>query len=120
LSLVFLYNKTVLYFPVLEGLKRKQPRIDLNNSDHQGGLGKYYDFLWRTFFYNEGLVVIILTIFKFNLTWWIYIPFIFILIKRCNHAGWSIVAYITSLVRFTKVKKKAKEQLFVSDDTDAF
>ena len=99
-SLLYVYNMTVLYFPVFEALKHQKLKIDLYNPDHNGGLAKIHNFLFKTFVYNEGLILIVLWLcFKFANGWVGFIVSL-LFIKRVNHARWSAKLYISSLKAF--------------------
>ena len=119
-SLLYVYNMIVLYFPVFEALKQQKLKIDLYNPDHNGGLTKIHNFLFKTFVYNEGLILIVLLLcFKFANGWvWFVVSLLFI--KRINHARWSAKLYISSLKAFYKAKKIEREKLLLQNDDKAF
>ena len=119
-SLLYVYNMTVLYFPVFEVLKHQKLKIDLYNPDHNGGLAKIHKFLFKTFVYNEGLILIVLWLcFKFANGWvWFIISLLFIM--RVNHARWSAKLYISSLKAFYRAKKVEREKLLLQNDDKAF
>lgn len=111
---------TVLYFPVFEALKRNRLKIDLYNPDHNGGLSKAQDFLFKTFVYNEVLVFILLWFCMKVSIWWLWIIVSLGLIMRTNHAGWSLKLYIASIRDFCKAKKAENEKLLLQNDEIAF
>ena len=119
-SLLYVYNMTVLYFPVFEALKHYKLKIDLYNPDHNGGLAKIHNFLFRTFIYNEGLILIVLWFcFKFANGWfWLVVSLL--LIMRINHARWSAKLYISTLKSFYKAKEVEREKLLLQNDDKAF
>lgn len=119
-SLLYVYNMTVLYFPVFEALKQQKLKIDLYNPDHNGGLAKIHNFLFKTFVYNEGLILIVLWLcFKFANGWvWFIVSLLFIM--RVNHARWSAKLYISSLKAFYRAKKVEREKLLLQNDDKAF
>lgn len=119
-SLLYIYNMTVLYFPVFEALKHYKLKIDLYNPDHNGGLAKIHNFLFKTFVYNEGLILIFIWFcFKFSNGWfWLVVSLL--LIMRMNHAGWSAKLYVSSLKSFYKAKKVEREKLLLQNDDKAF
>lgn len=119
-SLLYIYNMTVLYFPVFEALKHYKLKIDLYNPDHNGGLAKIHNFLFKTFVYNEGLILIFIWFcFKFSNGWfWLVVSLL--LIMRINHARWSAKLYVSSLKSFYKAKKVEREKLLLQNDDKAF
>lgn len=119
-SLLYVYNMTVLYFPVFEALKQQKLKIELYNPDHNGGLAKIHNFLFKTFVYNEGLILIVLWLcFKFANGWvWFIVSLLFIM--RVNHARWSAKLYISSLKTFYRAKKVEREKLLLQNDDKAF
>lgn len=110
--LLFSYNEMVLYYPVVESMKRKRVMIDLYNADHRGGLSHYHRFLYFTFLYNEGVSIVLLMLYYqlLNSKWWL-IPLILILLKRFNHASWALIGWIRSIVDFYKEKRTEKNRL---------
>lgn len=110
--LLYSYNEMVLYFPVVEVLKRKRISIDLYNADYRGGLKKYHIFLYLTFLYNEGVAVVLITVYALLpiSKWWIVL-LIVLLLPRFNHAGWALFGWIRSLVDFYKEKKAERIRL---------
>lgn len=119
-SLLYIFNMTVLYFPVFEALKHYKLKIDLYNPDHNGGLAKIHNFLFKTFVYNEGLILIVLWLcFKFANGWvWFIVSLLFL--NRVNHARWSSKLYISSLKAFYRAKKVEREKLLLQNDDKAF
>lgn len=105
--LSFSYGEMVLFYPVVESLKRKRIAIDLYNADRRGGLRRYHRFLYLTFLYNEGLAVTLLGLYSqlFVSKWWVLL-LVFMLLPRFNHAGWAIAGWVRSIVDFHKAKKK--------------
>lgn len=119
-SLLYVYNMTVLYFPVFEALKQQKLKIDLYNPDHNGGLAKIHNFLFKTFVYNEGLILIVLWLcFKF-VNWWVGFIVSLLFFNRVNHARWSANLYISSLKAFYRAKKVEREKLLLQNDDKAF
>lgn len=119
-SLLYVYNMTVLYFPVFEALKQQKLKIDLYNPDHNGGLAKIHNFLFKTFVYNEGLILIVLCLcFKF-VNWWVGFIVSLLFFNRVNHARWSAKLYISSLKAFYRAKKVEREKLLLQNDDKAF
>lgn len=120
LPLIWVYNQTVLYFPVFEAMKRKQPKIKLYNADHNGGLETYQSFMFHTFVYNEGIIVILIGLFGVLHHWFFHVILCLCLINRANHAGWSLMMYINSIIKYNKIKRYEKEQLTLSQSQEAF
>lgn len=118
--MLYIYNMTVLYFPVFEALKRNRLKIDLYNPDHNGGLSKAHDFLFKTFVYNEVLVFVLLWFCMKASIWWLWIIVSLGLIMRTNHVGWSLKLYIAFIRDFCKAKKAEKEKLLLQNDEIAF
>lgn len=120
IPLLYIYHMNALYFPVFEALRHNKFKIDLYNADHNGGLDKTHNFLFKTFIYNEGLIFII---FWFCLEFynvWILLVFFLLVIMRANHAGLSLRLYLLSLRDFYRAKKDEKERLFLQNDDIAF
>lgn len=120
LPIAWVFNKTVLYFPVFESIKRKHPKILLYNADHNGGLHAYQCLLFDTFIYNEGIIVIVLELLGIFHHWFVSVILWLCLLNRANHAGWSVIMYIISIVRYHKTKQLEKEKLTLSQDPLAF
>ena len=119
-SLLYVYNMTVSYFPVFEALKQQKLKIDLYNPDHNGGLAKIHNFFFKTFVYNEGLILRVLWFcFKFANGWVGFIVSLLFL-NRVNHARWSAKLYISSLKAFYRAKKVEREKLLLQNDDKAF
>lgn len=110
--LMFSYNEMVLYYPVVESMKRKRVAIDLYNADHRGGLKRYHRFLYLTFLYNEGVSVVIIMLYSLLpiSRWWL-ILLILMLLKRFNHSTWALVGWTRSIVDFCKEKRIEKDRL---------
>ena len=117
---LYIYNMTVLYFPVFEALKHRRLKIDLYNPDHNGGLSKVQDFLFKTFVYNEGIVLLLLWFCIKASIVWIWIIMSLVLIMRINHARWSVKLYLSSLKNFYEAKRTEKEKLLLQNDEIAF
>lgn len=110
--LLFSFNEMVLYYPVVESLKRKRVAIDLYNADHRGGLSRYHHFLYLTFIYNEGVsAVLIITFCQLSISKWWIIVLIPMLLMRFNHAGWALVSWMRSIVDFFKEKRSEQNRL---------
>lgn len=113
--LLYSFSEMVLYYPVIERMKRKRVSIDLYNADRRGGLKRYHRFLYKVFLYNEGVSVILINIF-----WMLSIPKVWILLLipilcyRFNHAGWAVIGWIRSVADFNKAKLAEKERLMVA------
>lgn len=114
--LVFSYNEMVLFYPVIESLKRKRVAIDLFNADHRGGLKHYHRFLYLTFLYSEGLAVVLMTVYAMLPVsrWWVLL-LILLILPRFNHAGWAIVGWVKSIKDFYKEKNAEQEKLEIQD-----
>ncbi len=99
--LLYSYSEMVLFYPVIDSIKRKQVAIDLYNADHRGGLKRYHRFLYLTFLYNEGLVFVLMTVYSMLPVsrWWVILLLILIL-PRLNHAGWAFWRWIRSIIDF--------------------
>lgn len=110
--LVYAYAEMVLYFPVVEALKKKRITIDLYNADHRGGLKAYHLFLYRLFLFNEGLALVIASIYlSFPISKWWLLLFMFLLLPRFNHAGWAMVGWARSVADFNREKRAEKSRL---------
>lgn len=90
------------------------------NPDHNGGLSKAHDFLFKTFVYNEVLVFVLLWFCLKASIWWLWIIVSLGLIMRTNHVGWSLKLYIAFIRDFCKAKKAEKEKLLLQNDEIAF
>lgn len=110
--LKFSYNEMVLFYPVVESMKKKRVAIDLYNADHRGGLSHYHSFLYKIFLYNEGTSIVLITIYSLLpiSKWWIILLYL-MLRNRFNHAGWAIVGWIRSIMDFYKEKQVEKARL---------
>lgn len=120
IPLLYVYNMTVLYFPVFEGLKHKRLKIDLYNPDHCGGLNQIHNFLFRTFVYNEGLVLVTIALCTILGKFELLILAAVLLAPRMNHALWSARLYCSSLINFSKTKREERERLLTQDSVNAF
>lgn len=118
--LLYIYSKSVLYFPVFESLKRKHFKISLYNPDHNGGLAVMHRFLFCTFLYNEGIVCLCFKIWSCFDSLWFYIIFGLLVFNRANHAGWSIAMYISSVKDFLGEKRKEIQRLLLQKDEHSF
>ena len=112
------YCEMVLFYPVVEALKRKRIAIDLYNADHRGGLKRYHRFLYLTILYNEGLAVILMKGYAMLPVsrWWVILLIILIL-PRFNHAGWAIIGWVRSIIDFYREKNAEQERLEIQGGT---
>lgn len=126
LGCMFIYWTTVIintlivpYFPIYESIKKKAPEISLSSGDYCGGLNDYLKMQLYTFAYNELFLYSVFSIlYIFNATWWVYIIFFFLTIKRCNHAGAAMIMSIMSITSFYKKKRELLNDLHQSDSDD--
>lgn len=118
MPILFSYCEMVLFYPVVEALKRKRIAIDLYNADHRGGLKRYHRFLYLTILYNEGLAVILMKGYAMLPVsrWWVILLIILIL-PRFNHAGWAIIGWVRSIIDFYREKNAEQERLEIQGGT---
>lgn len=113
-SLFYSFAELVLFYPVIESMKRKRVLIDLYNADNRGGLKRYHWYLYTVFLYSEGVAVLIMTFFwilPISKAWGLLItPILFF---RFNHAGWALIGWAHSIKDFNKEKAMEKERLTV-------
>lgn len=116
--LVYAYSEMALYYPVINCMKRKRVSIDLFNADKRGGLKLYHSFLYKVFFYSEGVSFVFIAVFNMMpiAKIWSLVLFV-LLLPRFNHAGWAIIAWGRSLIDFHKVKSAEKAHLMVAPGT---
>lgn len=118
IPLLFSFSEMALFYPVIESLKRKRVSIDLYNADHRGGLKRYHRLIYLTILYNEGIAIILISLFK-ALTiprGWVFL-LILLLFPRLNHAGWAIFGLIRSIVDFYLTKNEERSRLIVQEGT---
>jgi hypothetical protein len=118
-SLLLIYYTMVLYFPLMECMKKKKVKILLYNPDGQGGLKVYHRFLYRTFIYNEGIIICLLELYAKVQNVWFLIFLLFPLLMRANHACWSMFLYIKSINTLNKAKVEERERLSLLNDIDS-
>lgn len=119
LPVLYGYSISVLYFPVFECMKYKTLKVNLYHADRMGGQKEYYDYLFKTFIYNETIVSIIFVMYSIYDNWWAWILLSLLLINRFNHAGACVIMYIKSLLGFYKRWNAEIDELMVSSDKDA-
>lgn len=118
-SVLLIHNTMVLYSPLMECMKRRKVKILLYNPDSQGGIKVYHRFLYRTFIYNEGIVICLLELYVKVQNMWLLIFLLFPFLMRANHAGRSLFLYIKSIRMLNKAKAEEKEKLSLLNGVDS-
>lgn len=117
-SFLLIHNTMVLFSPVMECMKRKDVKIMLLNPDKQGGLRVFHNFLFRSFIYNEGIIVCLSWLYASFNNFWMLVLCLLLFVRRANHAGWCVAIYIRSIHLFRKAKRYALEELSLSDSSE--
>ena len=118
IPLLYALVEMVLYYPVIEAMKRKRVAIDLYNADYRGGLKSLHFFLYKVFLFNEGVAVVLLKVFSMlpiDKAWVVLL--ILLLLPRFNHAGWAIMCWVRSAIDFATEKSAEKKRLMVNKGT---
>ena len=116
--LIYAYNEMVLFYPVIECMKRKRVAIDIYNADKRGGLKYFHRFLFKVVLFNEGVALILIGVFKqlpISKAWMLLL--IPILLPRLNHAVWAILCWLRSIYDFHLMKNAEKKLLVISAGT---
>lgn len=118
IPLFYAFSELVLFYPVIESMKKKRVSIDLYNADNRGGLKRYHRYLYTVFLYSEGVAVLLIAFFRIlpiSKAWVLLImPLLYF---RFNHAGWAFDGWVRSIIDFYKKKSAEKARLIVAPGT---